>query len=155
VFRAFALLFRIAYLLAALTALVVLAPWLVDSARAAFTPHRFADHTFSALLVASLLLAGFIVPSASALLRLSRSTQLLPDSRLRAAPVLSMAVLLACVLGTALLLFVAWVVCTTWPEERHGANLAAPACFGLMLLAFALLTGECVLAPGPAKQRLF
>jgi hypothetical protein len=98
------------------------------------------------------LIIGFIAPAIRLLFRLIRRAELIPEAHVREAPVISTLVFLACVLGSLLLLLVVWILLTTSPEERHGANLAAPISLGLMFFAFALLTGECVLVGRSAKR---
>lgn len=147
-FKAWSFLVRIAYLIAALVALVLLVPRLVDCVRAMLAPRGFLDNTPELVAISALLVIGFIAPATLAIIRLLRRGKLIPDAHLKEAPMLSTLLFLASVLGSALLLLVAWILFTTSPEERHGANLAAPVVLGLMLLAFALLAGECVLVPG-------
>jgi hypothetical protein len=89
----------------------------------------------------------FLLP-ARALVRLFRRSELIPDSHLQERPVVAVFVVLACLLGSALVFLVGYVWLTTPPDVMNsdiGGPLAFFAMLAVMCFAIALLTGELVL----------
>jgi low temperature requirement protein LtrA len=123
-FRFFAVLVRTTYLVTVLVTLALLVPWAFDGLSAAF------------------LLAIFIVPAARALYRLIRFRELIPDARLREAPIVATLVFVSSAIASFLLVNLVWAFLT---RAGRDVELAPFVFFGLFWLAIALLTGEIVL----------
>jgi hypothetical protein len=123
-FRFFAILVRTTYLLTVLVTLALLVPWTLGGLSAVF------------------LLSIFIVPAARALYRLIRFGELIPDSRLRAAPIVATLVFVSSAIASFLLVNFVWAFLT---RAGRDVELAPFIFFGMFWLAIALLTGEIVL----------
>jgi sensor histidine kinase YesM len=123
-FRLYAALVRTIYLVTVRVTLALLVPSALEGLSAVF------------------LLGGFIALAALAMYRLIRYRELIPDDRLREAPIVATLVLLSSVIASFLLFNLVWAFLT---RAGRDVELAPFVFFVAIWLAIALLTGELVL----------
>ncbi len=144
-FRVYAASVRSIYLLAVISS-ATLGVWLLlQSAWKFLRPDSTGTADRLDIVIIGLLLAC-VIPAARAIIRIGRRADLLPDAHLRERPVVASLVAFATVVGLLLVYLVlrAWLDIQPW-GATDGGPIAGAAGLALLLVAFAMLTGEIVL----------
>ena len=144
---------RSIYLLAVVIALV-LGGWLLLQYVAVFLRSDSFGRSHAQDMVIITFLLACVLPATRATIRLLRHRELVPDTHLRDRPLVSSLVAMASALAIALLylLLHVWLAILPWGADDVGGPLAGAAMLAVILLVFALLTGEIVLV-GHAHRR--
>ena len=154
-FRVYAISVRSIYLLMVISALACGGWALLEFSTAFLRPGGRDQLNAQDLVVIGFLLA-FVWPAARAAIRLARFQELIPDAHLRERPVVATMVTIPAALGILLLyLFLRiWLEIQPWGADV-GGPLGGVLILAVLLLVFALLTGEMVLVGrvSPATRR--